>query len=402
MKKQRNKISKYTLSKPRIFGVEFLLIFLCITLCICGFVFIYSASNYSAEILYGDSLNFVKKQIIGFVIGIVALVLVSKFNYHNFNKLFIWIGVISVIVLLLVFVPGISIGANGARRWIGFGSISIQSSEIAKFGFVIFASVYMSKNYKQMHTLKGVIPVVALGGICCLLILLEPNLSVTICLGLVMLTMLYIGGMNKKYFIILLCAAIALIPILIIIEPYRLYRLFAFIDPWANPQDEGFQLIQSLYSLGAGGLFGVGLFNSMQKYMFLPFAESDFILAIIGEEVGFVGVLILVIIYVIIIACGYKIAINAKDRLGFLLAVGITSLIAYQALINMAVVTGSIPPTGLPLPFVSAGGSSLIVLLSAIGVLINISKNSNKANDEEKLFDFSFNKHKKKAKQSRA
>jgi len=205
---------------------------------------------------------------------------------------------------------------------------------------------------------------------------MEPNLSVTICVGMVMLLMLWVGGMNKKYFVILLCLALLVVPILIIIEPYRLYRLLAFINPWANPQDEGFQLIQSLYSLGAGGMFGVGIGNSMQKYMFLPFAESDFILAIIGEEVGFVGVLILFSIYIIVISIGYKIAINAKDRLGTLLAFGVTSLIACQTLINVAVVTGSIPPTGIPLPFISAGGSSLIVFMSAVGILINIAKNS--------------------------
>ncbi|MBQ4557816.1 MAG: putative lipid II flippase FtsW [Clostridia bacterium] len=358
------------------YSSEFFLIFFVVLLCCIGFVFIYSASNYSAGILYGDSLNFVTKQIIGFAIGIVLMLLISKFNYNNFSKLHMVLAIVAVVVLLMVFIPGISIDANGARRWIGFGPLSIQSSEIAKFGFVIFAAVYLSKNYKKVHTLKGVLPVLLLGAVICLLILMEPNLSVTICVGMVMLLMLWVGGMNKKYFVILLCLALLVVPILIIIEPYRLYRLLAFINPWANPQDEGFQLIQSLYSLGAGGMFGVGIGNSMQKYMFLPFAESDFILAIIGEEVGFVGVLILFSIYIIVISIGYKIAINAKDRLGTLLAFGITSLIACQTLINVAVVTGSIPPTGIPLPFISAGGSSLIVFLSAVGILINISRNS--------------------------
>jgi len=358
------------------YSSEFFLIFFVVLLCCIGFVFIYSASNYSAGILYGDSLNFVTKQIIGFAIGIVLMLLISKFNYNNFSKLHMVLAIVSIVVLLMVFIPGISIDANGARRWIGFGPLSIQSSEIAKFGFVIFAAVYLSKNYKKVHTLKGVLPVLLLGAVICLLILMEPNLSVTICVGMVMLLMLWVGGMNKKYFVILLCLALLVVPILIIIEPYRLYRLLAFINPWANPQDEGFQLIQSLYSLGAGGMFGVGIGNSMQKYMFLPFAESDFILAIIGEEVGFVGVLILFSIYIIVISIGYKIAINAKDRLGTLLAFGVTSLIACQTLINVAVVTGSIPPTGIPLPFISAGGSSLIVFMSAVGILINIAKNS--------------------------
>jgi len=374
--KKLTKIKTTKSYKINFLNLEQLLVILVVVLAVVGFVFIYSASKYSANVLYGDSYYFVTKQIIGFLIGGVLLFVTVKFNYHNYSRLHIFAVIISIIALLLVFLPGIGMSANGANRWIGFGSFSIQSSEIAKFGFVIFASVYMSKNYKIMHTIKGMIPVLLIGGIMCLLILMEPNLSVTICLGLVMLLLLYVGGVRKKYFVILFCCAVLLIPILIIIEPYRLYRLFAFINPWANPQDEGFQLIQSLYSLGAGGLFGVGIGNSMQKYLFLPFAESDFILAIIGEETGLFGLVVLLGIYVTIISIGYKIAINSKDRLGSLLAFGISSLIACQTLINISVVTGSIPPTGIPLPFISAGGSSLIVFMASIGILINIAKNS--------------------------
>ena len=371
-------------TQPSIFSINFWLIFFVVILCLIGFVFIYSASKYSSAILYDNANYFVTKQIVGFAIGLVLMIVVSRFDYHKFNKLPIAIAIVSIVFLLLVFVPGISVSANGARRWIGYGALSIQSSEIAKFGFIIFAAVYMSNNYRKMHTIKGMLPVLIVGGVMCLLILLEPNLSVTLCLGLVMLLMLYLGGVNKKYFIILLCLASLLVPILIIIEPYRLYRLLAFLNPWANPQEEGFQLVQSLYSLGAGGMFGVGIGNSMQKYMFLPFAESDFILAIIGEETGFVGIVILLAIYIVVISLGYKIAIECKDRLGTLLAFGISTLIACQTLINIAVVTGSIPPTGIPLPFISAGGSSLIVFLCAIGVLLNIARQNKK--DNARLF----------------
>ena len=173
-----------------------------------------------------------------------------------------------------------------------------------------------------------------------------------------------------KYIIV----AIALVILLIVIEPYRFDRLIAFINPWANPKEEGYQLIQSLYSLGAGGLFGVGLFNSRQKYLFLPFAESDFIFAIIGEELGFVGAILVLSVYVVIIAIGIKIALNARDRLGAYLASGIVAVIAVQLLINIAVVTGSIPPTGIPMPFISAGGTSLSVFMGAIGILCNVGK----------------------------
>lgn len=368
------------------------LVILTLLLCGIGLLFIYSASSYNGEVNYSDSFFFVKKQALGFVVGIVAMILISKFNYRKFIKLKWWVIAVSVIMLVLVFVPFISIHANGARRWIGFGPLSIQSSEVAKFGFVIFVSAYMSEYYKKMTTIKGILPVILAGGIICLLILAEPNLSVTLCVGMVMLLMLLIGGIRMKHFLLLLIPAFALVPILIIIEPYRFNRLVAFINPWANPLSEGFQLIQSLYSLGAGGLFGLGLFNSRQKYLFLPFSESDFIFSIIGEELGFFGAICLLMIYIFVIILGYKIALKAKDRFGSYLAFGITSVISCQLLINVAVVTGSIPPTGIPLPFISFGGSSLVVFLSAIGILLNISKqadlNYNNAMQTLKTFEF--------------
>ena len=346
-----------------------------IALCVFGLVMIYSASYYSAGLKYDDSFYFVKKQLLGFVIGFILFCIASRFDYHKFYKLRWWIVGLSIMLLGLVFVPGVGISSNGARRWVGVGALTIQSSEVAKFGFVIFASCYMSKNYKNMKTFWGVVPVIAVGGIICLLILLEPNLSVTLCVGMVLLCMLFVGGIRWKHFLIILIPALLLVPVLIIIEPYRLQRLMAFLNPWANPKEEGFQLIQSLYSLGSGGLFGVGLFNSRQKYLFLPFSESDFIFSIIGEELGFVGCVVLCIVYILLIWEGIKIAYRSKDRLGSYLASGITALIAAQLLINIAVVTGSIPPTGIPLPFISAGGTSLMVFMGAIGVLMNIANN---------------------------
>ena len=340
-----------------------------------GMVMIYSASSYSANIRYGDEFYFVKKQILGFMLGVVGFCATFMWDYHKFYKIRWWVIGISVVLLVLVFVPGIGVAGNGARRWIGVGGFTLQSSEVAKFGFVIFSACYMSKNYNKMKTFKGILPVLGAGGCVCLLVLLEPNLSVTLCIGMVMIGMLFVGGIRLKHFLIIAIPALALVPILIIIEPYRLLRLMAFVNPWANPKEEGFQLIQSLYSLGGGGVFGVGLFNSRQKYLFLPFSESDFIFSIIGEEFGFVGCLILCITYVLFILEGFKIARNAKDRLGAYLAYGITLLIATQLLINIAVVTGSIPPTGIPLPFISAGGTSLSVFMAGVGVLCNVANN---------------------------
>lgn len=350
------------------------LVFLLIAL---GMLFIYSASSYSSGIKYDDSFYFVKKQLLGFGMGLVVMLFFTMFDYHKFVKLR-WVVVgIYISLLLLVFIPGIGRSNYGANRWITIGGISLQSSEVAKFGFVIFSACYLSKNYKKMKTFWGTIPLIAVGGISCLLILLEPNLSVTLCLGTVMLIMLLIGGMQFKHFLFILVPALCLVPILIIIEPYRLQRLVAFIDPWASPKEEGFQLIQSLYALGSGGLFGVGLFNSRQKYLFLPFSESDFIFSIIGEELGFVGCIMIIVIYAIVIWKGVKIVYSASDRLGCYMAGGITSVIGVQLLINIAVVTGSIPPTGIPLPFMSAGGTSLMVFMGAVGILLNISRKEN-------------------------
>lgn len=353
---------------------NFVLIGLVMFLCLFGMVMIYSASSYSSGVLYGDSFHFVKKQIFGFVLGIVFFFITYKFDYHKYYKLRYWIIALSCVLLILVFVPGIGISANGARRWIGFGGFNLQSSEVAKFGFVIFTSCYLSKNYKKTKTFRGILPILCAGGILCLLVMLEPNMSVTMCIGLVMVIMLIIGGLSFKHCMILSIPALALVVLLIVIEPYRFARLMAFINPWANPKEDGYQLIQSLYSLGAGGLFGVGLFNSRQKYLFLPFAESDFIFAVIGEELGFVGAVMILGVYIAIIAIGIKIALNARDRLGAYMASGIVAVIAVQLLINIAVVTGSIPPTGIPMPFISAGGTSLSVFMGAIGILCNVGK----------------------------
>ncbi|MGN0960899.1 MAG: putative lipid II flippase FtsW [Christensenellales bacterium] len=383
---------------PKAKSRNILLITLVTFLCLFGIVMIYSASSYSSGVLYGDEFHFVKKQLFGFALGIILFIFAYKFNYHKYYKLRYWVIIISVILLALVFVPGIGISANGARRWIGLASLNLQSSEVAKFGFVIFSACYLSKNYEKTKTFKGILPILISGGIICLLVILEPNMSVTMCIGMVMIVMLIVGGMSFKHFMILAIPALALVVLLIVIEPYRLDRLMAFINPWANPKEEGYQLIQSLYSLGAGGLFGVGLFNSRQKYLFLPFSESDFIFAIIGEELGFVGAVFILSIFVVVIAIGIKIALNAKDRLGTYLASGITAVIAIQLLINIAVVTGSIPPTGIPMPFISAGGTSLSVFMGAIGILCNVSNMSeNGVNFENKksfIFDF---KPKKKA-----
>ena len=249
----------------------------------------------------------------------------------------------------------------------------------------------MARFKDKMTTFRGALPVICAGGLMCLLIILEPNMSITICVGLLMVTMLLVGGMRLKHLLLLAIPAIALIPVLIILEPYRLQRLLAFLDPWASPQGEGFQLIQSLYSLGSGGWFGVGLFNSRQKYSFLPFSESDFIFSIIGEELGFVGCICVVLAFALLIYYGFKIGINAKDRFGCYLAIGITTILAVQVLLNVAVVTGAIPPTGLPLPLVSAGSTSIVMFIAGIGVLLNSYRQSTSTYAAKFTLDFKRN-----------
>ena len=347
-----------------------------IILCVFGMIMVFSASSYNALNLYGSSTYFLNKQIIGFLLGLVAMLVMANINYKILAKFYIPALILGIVLLVVVLIPGVGISNYGARRWIGFGPFSFQASEVAKFCFILFCAGYMTKNATKMTTFKGSLPVLLAGTVMCVLIMLEPNMSVTICVGVVMLTMLLIGGMQIKHLAFLSVPIAAAIPALILLEPYRLKRLFAFIDPWANPQGEGFQLIQSLYALGAGGLFGTGLFNSRQKYAFLPFSESDFIFSIIGEELGFVGAILVLALFGVVIYFGFKVAINAKDRFGCYLGIGITSILAVQVLLNVAVVTGAVPPTGLPLPFISAGSTSLVVFMAAIGVLLNISKQS--------------------------
>ncbi len=334
-----------------------------------GCLMIYSASSYVGKVQYGDEFYFVKKQAVGFLLGAAAFAGLALFDYKKLAKL-----KYIAAALALVFVPYIGKTNYGATRWIGFGSFTLQPSEIAKYAFVLFAAAHFANNYDKCTTLKGVLPVLALGLCYCLLIIAEPNMSITMCVGLLMLAMIFLSGTNLKTFAIILIPLAVAVPLLILLEPYRLKRLSAFIDPWASPKGEGYQLIQSLYALGNGGFFGVGLFNSTQKYRFLPFAESDFIMSVMGEELGFFGLFVFFAISIFMVYRGFKIARRCKDRFGYLLACGITLVYGIQVVINALVVSGTIPPTGLPLPLVSSGNTSLIITMASMGVLYNISR----------------------------
>ncbi len=340
-----------------------------------GVVAIYSASRYTASVQYGDEWYFVKKQLLGFVLGIIAMLACGRLNYAKLRgKRIRFVALLLPMLLLaLVFVPGVGKSNYGATRWIGVGGVTIQPSELAKYGFVVFAAAYMADDMGRLRTFKGVLPVLCAGGGICALIIIEPNMSVTMCVGVLMLAMLFLGAMKIKHFLVIFIPALCVVPVMIIAEPYRLSRLSAFLDPWESPRGEGYQLIQSLYALGNGGWFGTGLFRSRQKYRFLPFAESDFILSIIGEELGFVGIFILFALCACLIWRGICVAKSAEDFFSFLLSAGITLVYGIQTVINALVVSGSIPPTGLPLPLISSGNTSLVITMASMGVLYAVS-----------------------------
>ena len=270
-------------------GVNWLLLSAVAALVIIGLVFVYSASMYSAQKDFGNKYYFLTKQLVGALVGVVALAAMIFIPLDKAKKFALPMYIISLILLALVFVPGIGIENYGAKRWIGTGGFSVQPSEIAKFAFVLLAAKYMSDNSDKMKKFRGLLTVALMGVAICILVILEPNMSITMCVALVMLAMLFIGGVKIKHLALCILPLVVLVPVLIAIEPYRLARLMAYLDPWASPKGEGYQLIQSFYALGSGGWFGVGLFNSRKKFDFLPFAESDFIFAVIGEEIGYIG-----------------------------------------------------------------------------------------------------------------
>ncbi len=341
-----------------------------------GVVCVYSASCYNAEVQYGDAFYFFKKQLVGFLLGLAAIAAIAFLDYTKLKRAGVPALILSLVLLALVFVPGLGKSNYGATRWIGIGSFTIQPSEIAKYGFVLFTAWYFAKDPARLRRFTGVLPVLGAGVSICVLIMLEPNMSVTMCVGAVMIGMIFLGGAEWKSLAAICIPVLFLVPVLILAEPYRLQRLSAFVDPWASPKEEGYQLIQSLYALGNGNLFGTGLFRSRQKYRFLPFSESDFILSVIAEETGFVGVFLLFLLIGFIVYRGFRIANACDDFYGYMLVSGITLAFAVQSALNALVVSGCIPPTGLPLPLVSAGNTSLVVTMAGMGLVYCVSRHN--------------------------
>ena len=357
-----------------------LLIIIAIAVAIFGVVMVYSASHYSANRNHGDPFFFMRKQIVGVIVGAVTMISVSMMPVRLFKKYAVWIALFGGLLLVIVLIPAFSISAYGARRWINIPFIgSLAPGEVVKFTFVIFMAYILDKIRDRQKNLFNTALVFIVFISYAALIMFQPNFSTVMCLAFILALMLFIGGLRKRDFFVLSIPAVLTVPALIIAEPYRLRRLTAYLNPWESPLGEGYQLIQSLYSLAGGGLFGVGLFNSRQKYLFLPFSESDFIFSIIVEELGIFGAAMLMAAFALMIILIIKIALRAKDRFSCYLASGIACIIAVQVLVNIAVVSGTIPPTGLPLPFVSAGNTNLMVFFAGIGVALRISKESEDA-----------------------
>ncbi|CAM3186261.1 stage V sporulation protein E [Sporolactobacillus spathodeae] len=352
-----------------------LLLFATFALLVIGLVMVYSASVVSASNKFGDALYFLKRQMLFAGVGVALLLAVMKIDYHVWRK-YAKIGLgVCFLLLLIVLIPGVGLARGGARSWLGIGAFSIQPSEFMKFALIIYLAKHLTERQNKLDRFaRGLLvelsPVLLAFG----LIMLQPDLGTGMVLVLTCLTMIFVAGARIKHFLMMGLAGVCGFAALIISEPYRMKRITSFLDPWQDPNYTGFQIIQSLLAIGPGGLFGFGLGQSRQKYQFLPEAQNDFIFSIISEELGLIGAVFVLLLFCLLLWRGILIAIKAPDLFGTLLAVGITGMIAIQVMINIAVVTGLIPVTGITLPFLSYGGSSLTLILVSIGILLNISK----------------------------
>ncbi len=368
-KPRRPRHPEHVVVKKSTIDVGFLAVV--ILLVVFGLIMVFSASYPSANYRYGNGLYFIQKQAIWAALGALAMVFTIKFDYRLYKKYALQIAVVTLVLLLLVL---FSRPINGARRWLGVGSFTIQPSEMAKVSVIIYFAAALSVSKEKIREFKelvkyGIMLLIVLG-----LLILEPHFSVCIIISLVALIMLLVAGANVKHFILASFAAIPAAIAVMASQQYRLDRLAVYFDPFVDPQGDGWQIIQSLYAVCSGGLFGLGFGNSRQKYMYVSEPQNDFIFAIVCEELGMIGAFVIIALFAILIWRGIKIAMNAPDTFGSLLVMGIISLVGVQTFLNIAVVTKLIPTTGIPLPFFSAGGSSLVFLMAAMGMVLNVSK----------------------------
>lgn len=340
-----------------------------------GIVMIYSASYVWADYKFDNPYKFVINQGIFFGLGVVLMFVISHIDYrkyYNFSNLII---IVCMSLLILVLIPGVGTVRNGSRSWFGIGSFGIQPSEFMKLGLIIFTSKYLVNNERILKNFKkGILPILSVLLLTFFLIMLQPDFGTGMIIIMSILGLLFVGGVDFKFFLKLGIVGIVGIVGLILIAPYRIKRILSFLNPWLDPLGSGFQIIQSLYAIGPGGLFGYGFLNSRQKHFYLPEPQTDFIFSIISEEFGFMGILIVSCLFLLIIFNGFKISRGCNDLFGKYLAFGITFQLAFQCVLNLMVVVGLIPVTGVTLPFLSYGGSSLLITLCSMGIILNISR----------------------------
>ncbi len=357
-------------------SVDFILLIAIVALVFIGIVMVFSASWPEAMVDFKDGYHFFRKQLVSASVGFVGMIVMMNFNYRYFKKLALPIYLLSLLSGILLFTP-LGITLKGATRWINLGFTTFMPSDAIKFGSLIFFAAFLSNKNDKISTLKeGTIPSLGVIGLSCLFIYLQPDLGTTLTLAGALMGMFFIAGMKISHMLVIACGASAFLFYAIAGKgnEYRMNRWTTFLDPFADKLGKGWQVVQSLYALGSGGLIGLGLGKSRQKFFYIPEAYNDFIFSIIGEELGLFGTLLVLFLFLVVIWRGIVIALKTDDLFGCYLAAGITALITVQALINIAVVTSSIPTTGITLPFISFGGTSLLFYMSGIGILLNISR----------------------------
>lgn len=342
-------------------------------LLVIGLVMVMSASSVTGHLEFGDPYAYAKRQALWIVLGLVAMTVCSRIDYRRLRILAVPGVLLCGVLLALVLVVGSEVG--GSRRWLSVGGFNLQPSELAKLAVINFLAAYASARRDRIrHFWTGLLPALIPPALLAGLILLEPDFGTAATLLAASIILLFAAGAHLGQLVGIAAAAAPAAVYLILTEPYRMRRLMAFIDPWADKMDSGWNVIQSLLAIGSGGLFGLGLGEGRQKYLYVPEQHTDFIFAILGEELGFIGAGLVVFLFFVVAWRGYRAALQAPDLFGCLLAAGLTSMIVFQALLNIGVVTGSLPVTGITLPFISFGGSSLVMTLASVGILLNISR----------------------------
>ncbi|THG92215.1 stage V sporulation protein E [Alkalihalobacillus alcalophilus ATCC 27647 = CGMCC 1.3604] len=356
---------------------DYILLILILSLLVIGMIMVYSASAAWATYRFDDSFFFLKRQLFFAGLGIFAMFFIMNIDYWTWKSLAKMMVIVCFILLIIVLIPGVGLVRGGAQSWLGVGAFSIQPSEFMKMAMIVFLAKFLSENQKHITSFKkGLVPSLSIVMLAFGMIMMQPDLGTGAVMVGTSVVMIFVVGARISHFVMLGLIGLAGFAGLIISAPYRIKRITSFLDPWEDPLGSGFQIIQSLYAIGPGGLMGMGLGESRQKYFYLPEPQTDFIFAILAEELGFIGGVIVLLLFAFVFWRGIRIALEAQDLFGSLLAIGIISMVAIQVMINVGVVTGLIPVTGITLPLLSYGGSSLTLMLVSLGVLLNISKHS--------------------------